>query len=112
MVLQRRRAADREQLASVPPPEADSLASKHADLWEFLTCTEWPDGSKRSPGSVTIFLDSGRLKACLSDKDAGLVAFVTASGLLDTLRALNKAVNDAGTDWRPAGDRGRAGKGK
>jgi hypothetical protein len=107
-MLQRRREADRSALANCEPPAADSLAGKHPDLWEFVTRTTWDDGATRQPGSFTVFLDEGKLKGCLNDKDAGLVCFVTAAGLLELLRKLNGAVNDGASDWRQTRGEGRA----
>ncbi len=70
-------------------------------LIEFLFSTRWEDGTSRLPGTLLIFMDGGRLKACLSDRDQGLVAFVTGGSTSELLSASERLLDDEGADWRP-----------
>lgn len=69
-------------------------------LGEFLTLTEWEDGSKRATGSVTIFCEDGVLKACLSDKTDRCVAFVSGGSWCLLLNALEEGIREGTLDWR------------
>jgi hypothetical protein len=80
-------------------PTAGDLSSTPA-LVEFLTCEEWEPGVRRQTGTALIFLDGGTLKACLSDRDQGLVSFVALSSLSGLAKALEARLCDEKGDWR------------
>jgi len=69
-------------------------------LAEFLVSARWPDGSRRQPGSVTIFVDQGKLKAVMNDRDQGYVCFVTVGALQGLWEALESVLVDGDGDWR------------
>ena len=84
---------------------ADSVATgdeweEYPALLEFLASTVWPEGGVRQPGTLLVFVDEGRLKACLSDRAQGLVAFVSGCGLVGLLRAAEALLRDDTADWR------------
>jgi hypothetical protein len=70
-------------------------------LHEFLTADRWPDGKERVTGSVQFFLDRGRVKLCLSDRDQRMVLFATVESLCVALEAAEDALRDPKGDWRP-----------
>jgi hypothetical protein len=76
-------------------------------LVEFLTATRWENGDQRVPGTVTLFTDGSVWKMCLSDKDSGLMAFVTAECPESVLVAANKGLETGSLDWRAQKDRQR-----
>lgn len=69
-------------------------------LLEFLTEPVWEDGSPRQTGTILLFLDEGRLKACLAERSLGLVAFVTGPSLLGLLVEVEAVLRDGKADWR------------
>lgn len=71
-------------------------------LVDFLCAEEWPDGSERKPGTLLLFMDQGKVKACLSDRDQGLVLFFTVPSLALVLEAADDVLKDGEADWRPA----------
>jgi hypothetical protein len=71
-------------------------------LLEFLSSTQWPDGTARQTGTCLLMVDEGRAKICLSDRDQGLVLFVTVPSLVDGVATAEEALRDAGADWRPS----------
>jgi hypothetical protein len=101
--------------SSSPDRGSGSFAATAEDLarWpailEFVGAEQWPDGSQRVPGSLVLFVEQGRLKGCLSDKDQGLVLFVTGCGLLDLMDGLEATLEGGNGDWRPTRS-ARAGK--
>jgi hypothetical protein len=72
-------------------------------LFEFLTETRWEDGTERQPGTMILFCEQGRFKACLNDKELQRVAFCTAETLEGLLEACNEGFGDDGHDWRASG---------
>jgi len=69
-------------------------------LWEFLSSDQFEDGSSRRLPTVTIFLGSDGLQACLNDREQGLAAFVTAQTVDGLWIALEKGLKDDSLDWR------------
>lgn len=81
-------------------PGRDDTLSSYPNVWAFLFQSSWEDGSAREVGSLTLFGDGGRLKACVNDKDGHRVAFVTGAGLDELLEVLEVGLESDGLDWR------------
>lgn len=75
-------------------------------LWSYLADATWDDGEGRETATLLIFTEIGVLKACLSDRERGLVTFRAGSSLEGLLEALETGLREGTTDWRP----GRKGK--
>ena len=71
-------------------------------LLDFLFMRAWPDGTARVPGTLLLFADGERLKACLSDRDQGLVLFLTAESTSELFSLAETLLSDPRADWRPA----------
>lgn len=99
-MVKKRTQEDGEWIDLSAPSTAGSWAQRFPELWGFLWDLEFDDGSKRSPGSLVLFRDALRLKACLSDKDADLVCFVTADSPDALLEALERGLAEDTLDWR------------
>jgi len=69
-------------------------------LWAFLTAVEWSPGDSRVLGTVTLYLDGGKLKVCFNDKDAGEVGFATLDPDLPVLDAVERCLREDRVDWR------------
>lgn len=78
-----------------------AFAGMYPNLHQFLTMRRWADGAPRTPGTCLAFSEGRAVKACLSDKDASLVAFVTAATWADLWLTVELALEDEATDWRP-----------
>lgn len=84
-----------------------SFPPELAALGEFLTEETWPDGSERVSGSMTVFREGAKIKCCLSDKDQGTLAFVSAATWTDLLEWVEAALRGQQLDWRPQRERRR-----
>lgn len=84
---------------------------KWGALLEFLFAEAYPDGTERKTGTLLIFADEGRLKACLSDRDQMLVGFVTGGSLMELLAAAEAALRQDSVDWRASRENGRRRRG-
>lgn len=68
--------------------------------WEYLSLDTHKDGTSRHTSSLTIFVDEGVLKCCLSDKDVGEVAFWSADTWEELLAGLEEDLSSGQGDWR------------
>lgn len=76
-------------------------ANRLPDLADFLSCESWDKDTQRVTGSISIFVEGGALKCCLSDRDQHQVCFLTADTLEDLLGLANDAVaGSPNADWR------------
>ena len=90
-----------------PPPS--KTFEKMPALWEFLTASEWEEGETRETGTILIFVEEGRVKACLNDRDQGLVAFTSGVSVEDVFKSADKGLLADTLDWRPS-RRGKGGR--
>jgi len=87
--------------ASKSSPFVDEQGwKKYPSVIEFLSTTEWGPDDERKPGTVLLFVDEGRLKGCLTDKDSGMVAFVSLNALSTALVELETILAKDQADWR------------
>lgn len=83
-----------------PVEERVTFFTKLGTVVEFLAMRAWPDGKVRTPGSITVFFEEGTYKAAVNDKDADVVAFLSARTLSGLLEALEKGLAGNSLDWR------------
>lgn len=84
-------------------------------LHEFMTSPTYPDGSSRQLSTLTLFRDDGFWKACLNEKDQGLVLFVAEDRFGVLMEALELLLQEERPPWRKSTHKGRpgpSGKGK
>lgn len=110
MPLHKRTGEGRAGSGSPQPFETCSFMKGYPTVVEFLCVTAWPDGSSRVPGSLVIFSEENVVKACLTDKDSGSLAFVSAKTVTSLFTAMEKGLSNDSLDWRasrspPAGKR-------
>ena len=68
-------------------------------LAAWLTAGMWK-GVARETGSITLFYEEGRVKAAVSDRDSGLVAFVSSETILGLLDKVQRGLASGDMDWR------------
>jgi len=85
----------------------EDFYSSYPALWEFLTEPSYEGGGKRELGTVSIFKDGDCLKACLSDRDLGEVAFVSAVTFKGLLDALERGLSAGGLEWKTQKKKGK-----
>jgi hypothetical protein len=76
-------------------------------LADFLCQAFWEDETgkrtRRTPGTVVLFVEDGRLKACVNDKDLNRVAFYTFDGPDTFWKQLEGVMAADKLDWRKGG---------
>jgi len=70
---------------------------------EYLTASTYPDGSARERSTISIFVEDGVVKACLSDRDQARTLWRSGASVEDAVMALEGAVVDGTADWRRSG---------
>lgn len=83
---------------------------KYPALVEFMSLQEWEPGQPRLTGTLNLFIEDGQWKACVSDRDQGLIAFVSAANPEELLVALEKGLQATTLDWRRKQPYGKGGK--
>jgi len=68
-------------------------------LSDFLTLTGW-SGKQRKSGTLLLFAEEGKWKACVNDRDGGYYAFLSSESFLGLLGALEDSLKGGGLDWR------------
>jgi hypothetical protein len=76
------------------------FAEAHPNLAAFLRDTVYEDGSGRRTSTLTVFVEAGRVKLCLSDRDLNRTAWGTGDTLEDALAGLELALESGSADWR------------
>lgn len=89
----------------------DEDAQRFEALLEFVGQEVWPDGTHREPGTLLLFVEEGKVKACLSDRAQSLVMFVSGRGLLEAMDAAESSLRAGKADWRRSRPRGQRGRG-
>lgn len=88
--------------------DADFLKSYPA-LGEYMMSQAYPDGTPRLLSTLTLFREDGFWKACLNEKDQGLVLFVAEPQFLVVFEALELLLQEDRPPWRKSTSKGRPG---
>ena len=67
---------------------------------EFMTAPSYPDGSAREKATVSVFFEDGVFKACLNERDRGLVLFVSEAKFACLFEALELLLQGEHVPWR------------
>jgi len=70
------------------PPEDIKTWEKFPLLTEHLTHVKWDDGKPRTPSTLTISFNDGKMVCCLNDREANSGMFVTGATFQELLRSL------------------------
>jgi len=79
---------------------AGTTLANFPTLWEFLTLTKWPDASLRRTGTIILFIEGDKWKACLKDPNGPRVAFVTGRDVDSLLLSVEAGLDADELDWR------------
>lgn len=95
------------QRSNALPSGKSGLAATDHDLnercpasHEWLAEQSWEEGKPRKTGTMMIFAEQGRWKACLHDRDQKRTCFVSAATLMALLGAVEDVLANGGGDWR------------
>jgi hypothetical protein len=85
---------------SVPTSLESVFLSDYKEVQVFL-CSVSAEGTlQRAPGSLLLFVEGGKWKAKLKDKEEQLYCFVSADGLDELLGSIEAGLEGGTLDWR------------
>lgn len=73
---------------------------RHPTLVEYLSCSAWDDGSERERSTLSVFIEEGRVKVCLNDREFERSLYASGDTLAGVLAALEKALAADACEWR------------
>ncbi len=83
------------------PLTADTAgAAKYPTLVEYLTCLTYDDGTSRETSTVSLFIEDGKWKVAVNDRDLRRSAYVTGDTLQGVLSLAEKGLANHTLDWR------------
>jgi hypothetical protein len=85
-------------------PADDRFAKEHPTLWRLLTVREGLSADGRNATSITLISEGAAYTVIVSVKSAGVMTQITLYTLQGCLRALDAALRDPATVWRPMKD--------
>lgn len=93
---------------SEQPPQPIATVTQAADhwreslplLWRHLTEGRGPDGSNRLTSTLLVFLEGGRIKLALHDREESRIAFLTVAGLPEGFIELESGLAAGRLHWR------------
>jgi hypothetical protein len=77
------------------------LLSNFPGLWEFLTSSQLPDGSKRLTGRMSFSCERGVVTLSLTDDETDQYLSRSGRSMDDALLAAELAYADPDADWAP-----------
>lgn len=75
------------------------FVSRYRPLHDFLTL-QGIGGKARRTGTVLVFAEDGKWKACVTDRDGGFYAFASNSDLQGLLISVDQGLRAGTLDWR------------
>ena len=91
------------------PVKDDMFMSPFPLLTARLNDEEWDDGVARKTDTLFLFMEAGRWKCMLKDRDAGKIAFYTAHTMAELFECIEAHLRSDAVDWKvdrkPAGGR-------
>lgn len=83
---------------SIPDP---MMAKEYPSLSEHLTDETYDDGQSRERSTLTIFVEDGRIKAALNDRDNKQSMYASSDSLRGVLKLLENALANDKAEFRP-----------
>lgn len=102
MSMKRRPPPDVTGTPQLPPWDDAQFMEDYPSIHSFLSDTTYDDGKSRATGSITLFTQLGALKASVSDKDRGVVAYLSATTVDELLVMIELGIETDKLEWRSA----------
>ncbi len=100
VAISRRTGGGPNSPAGAPIPKCP-LQEQFPCVVEWIMEVNYSDGEVRQPGTISLFRGTdGTIRACITDKDDGQIAFMTGRTLTDLLVNLQLAMDEGCVDWR------------
>jgi len=84
-------------------PTDEKFVKKYPALWMFLTALEYEPGKPRERSSLTMFVEEGCFKLCLTERTKECSCWATGPTYEEALKALEERITSAAPEWRSSG---------
>jgi hypothetical protein len=78
----------------------EELAKDCPALYEYLTLNRFPDGGERQVATLVLFIEEGRWKGCLSDRETDRTLWKVGDTLGDLLLSMDQEIQEGSAGWR------------
>jgi len=89
------------------PVLGDKTMAQYPLLLSYLMDERYEDGSPREKSALSVFVEDGRLKVALNDKDCRRSLYVASDGLQGGLKAMESLLGTGKAEWRAWGKQAR-----
>lgn len=79
---------------------ADPGLDRWPELIAHLADGSWDDGSPRKTGRLSVFVQDGIWKACLTEPEGSAVAFISAPSFAALADAVEEALQTGRLEWK------------
>lgn len=93
-------AEDRGEVSALRFVAESEWTAAYPHLFEWLVEDRWDDGTVRETGTVLLFTEAGRWKACLNDRALGRSCFLSGETPEGLLQSLDDGLGSSGLEWR------------
>jgi hypothetical protein len=100
MMFKRPARVDPSTIKGLPAALDKEWSGWYPVLVEFMTATAWDDGAPRKTGTLLLFAEDGVWKACVKDRDAERVCWVSGGVLDDLLSTIDLGLREDGLAWK------------
>lgn len=99
-------AARASDLPELPPvPDSGAMAGCPT-LWEMMTVCR-VDGKPRQTSTLSVWVQDGKVTACLNERDTGMALFASGATLDDALEEMELHLLSDSPPWRKQRGKGR-----
>jgi len=70
------------------------------EIHDHLVHRQWDDGKPRKTSTLLVFVENGRWKCSLHDRDGKRGCFASGEGWEGLLEALERSLKDGSVEWR------------
>lgn len=95
--------------SSTNPVEDKEFAGDYPALYEYLAAVLFDDGTPRETSTLTVFVEHGRFKAAVNDRQNEGVLFCTANTYGELLEVIEECLKSGEGDWRDKSGKRRKG---
>lgn len=100
MALPTRKSSTGGNGSSTSSASVGTLLKPYSELWAFLTARNFPDGSRRQTGRLSLSCDSGGLVLSCTDTQTGLYCTLKGASLDDLFLAVEAGLAANDLPWR------------
>lgn len=89
-------------------PADKEFQKAYPALWEYLTATEYDKDKPRETATLSVFVDGGKWKSVINDRDNQRSGFTTSDTFNGVITETDARLQTDSMDWRPWSKKGPA----